>query len=417
MAMFDAPRPGVWRARISYDNSQSKHVSRITTLLVTLVSGGSSKTIGWTCVHDEIVIHAVDVPIGTQRLVIRHLQADTISAECIELKWLPVGISGRIMHSVHNRLAHMRSSQGKPLASQLGNHIHAAKLSLVPVDSNSVSGLSDVSVLVPSRDRPYLLEQLFETCFKTVLQSGGEVVIVDHASELPKTRATLERLKSAGCIVVRAEGSFNFSRLINQAARNARRDRLLILNDDVSPQSLQDLEELCQIDIQRSQAIVGPILLYPAKGSGEPTIQHAGMFLGMGGLAGHWLRHLKTSDPMPQTWLRDARQVDGLTGAAIFVTAQLFRQLAGFDERYQVECGDLDFCLRASSRKHKSVVFTKSYWTHPESVSRGEPDTSPLRHTIQKDRRRFWLQWRDTIAKTSILAPPFDPSSEFPKIL
>lgn len=407
-----APQPGLWRARIDCTGTKAIPSQRLKTLLITLVGPDGTKTIGWSCLADTVSYHAVDVPLGTRRLVIRQLYD---GLDKIDVKWLPAGLIGRAIVGCISRLNAGFLSPVEREASVV-DAIHASAAPPQLPDIPYTETLSTLSVLVPSRDRPDLLQRLFQTCLAPVLHGGGEVIIIDHASEENSTKEKLSELALAGCRVVRADGVFNYSRLINLAARHATRRRYLILNDDVAPLAQLDLDYLAKLDVAAASALAAPILVYPANTVDDFQLQHAGMFLGMGGLAGHWLRNQPLGSSIAKAWCAETRYVDALTGAALLVDANMFHAIGGMDEDYRVECGDLDFCLRAKQQGWRSLICPASTWVHPESASRGAAESSPLSDRIQIDRRRFWVQWAPAIAAAGHLPRGVNLNFEAPRL-
>jgi GT2 family glycosyltransferase len=258
------------------------------------------------------------------------------------------------------------------------------------INTRATAHFSDISIVVPSRDRPDLLERLHHTVFSSVLADGGEVIVIDHASSKEATAACLDGLRNAGCQIVRAEGVFNYSRLINMGADRATKEHLLILNDDVMPQDDTSLIRLIQSPTFRSNRIVAPVLIYPDGG-----IQHAGIVLGMGGLAGHIARRAPLNSPSARAWLGGPRAVSAVTGALLLVDRHLFHRLGGLDLAYSVECGDIDFCLRAEAVGAQSWIEPQSVWIHEESQTRGV-EQSQLSTPVYRDRLRFFLQWSES---------------------
>ena len=415
ISSLDFPVAGFWRAKVNVGKPASNNSVDHITLLVTIVAANFSQTTGWTCQIDKISNHGISVPAGTKSIVVRDLQSRTEFASALELKWLGTGLFGRLQVSLAALVKRLKGDH----TSEQRSIVDAIRSlpDIVVTRNNASNDLASLSILVPSRDQPELLEIMFQTCFKPVLEQGGEVIVIDHASVLPDTKKILSKLTASGCIVCRAEGPFNYSRLINRAASLATRARYLILNDDVCPFDTNSFNTFAMLNSLDNKAIFAPLLIYPSTNQEDAAVQHAGIFLGMGGLSGHWLRHARLSDPEVTAWRRQPRQVDAVTGAVMLVDRQLFDQLGGFDEKYHVECSDVDFCMRAEQLGWRSVIATDIVWTHSESLSRGKAENSILAQEIDRDRRRFWLQWREAISRVTRLPSRIDPNSETPKII
>ncbi len=112
-----------------------------------------------------------------------------------------------------------------------------------------------------------------------------EIVVVSHATQNPYALKALEDLRRSNVRVIAYDGPFNFSRQCNLGARNAVAPHLLFMNDDVVPATSGWLDRLLEPFDNPTVGMSGPLLLYP-----DETVQHAGMFLGYKGVAGHLLR-------------------------------------------------------------------------------------------------------------------------------
>jgi hypothetical protein len=270
---------------------------------------------------------------------------------------------------------------------------------------------SEVSIVIPSRDKPEHLTALWHAGLSSVCSQGAQVIIVDHASEMPATAKTLMDLAEQGVQVVRAEGPFNFSRLINFGVKASDRPQLVLLNDDVAPTSIDAFRTLLRTSKAFPNRISGGVLVYPQGG-----VQHAGLVLGMGGLVGHFGRGLPIESTLMEAWIKPHRAVSAVTGAVMALSRNLFDQLYGFDEGLFVECGDVDLCLRAAALTTESCILVgDSIWTHPEMSSRGNPSRGPFARRIQIDRAKFMIRWGQALACDPFLDRHLRRDSEMPK--
>ncbi len=141
--------------------------------------------------------------------------------------------------------------------------------------------LPSVTLIIPTRNQRALLQ----TCIEGVQQTnypGLDVVVVDNDSDEPDAMAYLESLKTAGTSVLRIAGPFNFSALNNEAVRDVGSELLCFLNNDVEMFDADWLRPLVTQAVRPDIGAVGAKLVYP-----DETIQHAGVFTGIGGGAGH----------------------------------------------------------------------------------------------------------------------------------
>lgn len=252
-------------------------------------------------------------------------------------------------------------------------------------------GLSQLSIVVPCKDKSPFLAGLWNNPLQSVLARGGEVIVVDHASETTEMLELLSRLKEEGVKVVLADGPFNYSRLVNRGIGFASKPIICTLNNDVADLTILDLEELVA-DCAKGW-IVSPQLRYP-----DGSIQFAGIALGMSGMVGHFGRHLSPAVRLAKMMLKGRTRVSAVTGAAMMFPRALWHDLNGFDEDLWVEYNDIDFCLRAETLGCPCMVNQDVIATHIELATRGEPEQGLMRDTIINDRRLFLSRWLSKLA-------------------
>jgi GT2 family glycosyltransferase len=227
-----------------------------------------------------------------------------------------------------------------------------------------------VSIIIPFRDEPAMLA----TCARTLRADPGydnfELVLVDNDSALPETAALLDELGSEpGIRVLRSPGAFNWAAINNEAARACSGDILLFLNNDIEARVSGWLNALVGHAQRREVGAVGARLLY-----GDGTIQHAGVVIGLGGIAGHVLRGLPGDRPGYNSLAISTRDCSIVTGAAMMVRRKVFFDLGGFDETLAVAFNDVDFCFKLRERGYLIVFSPLAELIHHESKSRGHTD-------------------------------------------
>jgi GT2 family glycosyltransferase len=249
-----------------------------------------------------------------------------------------------------------------------------------------------VSIIIPTRDRVDLLSRAIETLFEKADWPDKELVIVDNGSVEPQTFALFERIRHAPNVqIIRDDSPFNFSRLINAGARAARGDVLAIMNNDVETENPDWIAPLASLACDPAVGIVGTKLLF-----GDGSVQHAGVVLGIRGIAGHAGMGRAADDPGPYGMLSTTRRVSAVTGACMFVRREIYERLGGMDEEYVVELNDIDFCLRADAAGLAVVYAAAPMLTHNEGSTR---QNRPLREQEIRDRQRFIRQWGRLLVK------------------
>jgi O-antigen biosynthesis protein len=224
-----------------------------------------------------------------------------------------------------------------------------------------------VSVIVPFRDEPGLLA----ACATSIRANPGyermELVLVDNGSELPETAALIERLCSEPNVrLVEAPGPFNWSAINNTAVAAAAGELLLFMNNDIESRKPRWLDALVGHAIRPEVGAVGARLVYP-----DGTIQHAGVVVGLGGLAAHVLRGLPAERPGYLGMAVQTRNCRAVTGACMMTRRELFESLGGFDETLPASFNDVDYCLKLRDAGLLLVYAPLCELVHHESRTRG----------------------------------------------
>ncbi len=231
-----------------------------------------------------------------------------------------------------------------------------------------------VSIVVPNRDAFRLLSVLTEGLFGATHYRDFELIVVDNGSTDPDTLALYERLRARPNFVLdREPADFNFSRQINRGVALAKGEAILLLNNDIEVISPDWLAEMVGCLAYPDVGIVGARLLYPAG-----DLQHAGVAVGLGGLAGHWYLHRPADFPGPMGRLAVRSTLSAVTGACMLITRACLDAVGPFDEvNFAVAYNDIDYCLRARRSGFRTVYTPFATLIHHESATRGRDDRGP----------------------------------------
>ncbi len=247
-----------------------------------------------------------------------------------------------------------------------------------------VQGAPLVSIIIPTRDRVQLLRQCVESIEQRTDHSPFELVLVDNDSKDPAALAYLDSLRDRYLVCVRSE-PFNFSRLNNFAATRATGHYLLFLNNDTQVISKGWLTAMLEQAQRPDVGVVGAKLLYTNR-----TIQHAGVVLGIGGVAGHAFKHVP-DDRHAYFGLPDLiRNCSAVTGACMMVSRRVFDDVGGFDEHLGVAFNDVDLCFRIREHGYLIVYTPRAVLYHAESASR------QMLHPPAEE-QLMWRRWGDAI--------------------
>ena len=230
-----------------------------------------------------------------------------------------------------------------------------------------------VSIIIPTRDRLSSLQKCLDSIFHKTDYQTYEVIVIDNETNDHETLEFLAGLrKRDGVRVERIEGGFNYSRLNNRGVELSRGSLIALLNNDVEVINDDWLSELVSRAMQSDVAMVGARLWYP-----NITIQHGGVILGAGGIAGHAHAGLRRDEPGYFARAHLAQDVSAVTTACALVKRQVYLQVGGFDENLAVTFNDIDFCLRLREAGYRIVWTPHAELIHHESASRGFDDSAP----------------------------------------
>jgi len=226
-----------------------------------------------------------------------------------------------------------------------------------------------VSIIIPNRDNPLLLKRCLNSIYEKTEHPYFEIVIVDDHSTnqqvLNLYRDFSENKQNFR--IIKGESPFNFSRACNFGAIKADGDLLLFLNNDTEIISPDWLTNMVGVASLPGVGAVGAKLLYP-----NGKVQHAGVVIGLEGHASHIFQGI-SDDPYTfyghVDWMRN---VSAVTAACMLVPKEVFWQVGGFDERFQIAFGDIDFCLRLRDAGYRIVYTPDATLIHHEGKSRGK---------------------------------------------
>lgn len=232
-----------------------------------------------------------------------------------------------------------------------------------------------VSILIPTRDRVDLLRNCVESVLEETDYPDFELIVVDNQSSEQSTLAYFEVLQRNPRVrVLHHDAPFNYSAINNAAARHAGGEVICLLNNDIEVVSKGWLAEMVSHAVRPGIGAVGALLFYP-----DRTIQHAGVIVGLGGVANHIYAGSPEGHPGHGARALVAQNLSAVTGACLVVTKAAYQALEGLDERLQVAFNDIDFCLRLIEAGYRNVWTPFATLIHHESQSRGRDESEEQR--------------------------------------
>ena len=253
-----------------------------------------------------------------------------------------------------------------------------------------VEGEPLVSILIPNKDQKETLMHCIRSVLETSTWKNLEILIIENNSEREETFACYRELEKDPRIrILTYPGkTFNYSAINNFGVQQAKGEYLLFLNNDIeviTPDWIEQMLGNCQ---RPEVGIVGAKLYYP-----DNTIQHAGIIIGIGGIAGHAFLGLARAKI---GYLHKASlQMDysAVTAACMMMKAEAFRKAGGFEEKLTVAFNDVDLCLRTVEQGWLVVYDPHVEMYHYESKSRGAEDSEEKLRRFQQEIEFMRTRW------------------------
>lgn len=245
-----------------------------------------------------------------------------------------------------------------------------------------------VSVIIPNKDHPEMLARCVNS-LSLGSYANYELLIVENGSTDPGTFTFYEQLKKQPHVkVLEWTRPFNYAAVNNFAVNHAKGDLVLFLNNDVLAITPDWLEAMVKLAEQPGVGAVGAKLYYP-----DDTVQHAGVVVGMGGVAGHSHVFFPRGVVGYMQRLVITQNVAAVTGACLLMPRHVFDTVGGFDEGYVLAFNDIDLCLAVLRAGYRVVWTPDAELYHLESKTRGKEDTLDKLKRFQREYALFQTKW------------------------
>ncbi|MCX6955842.1 MAG: glycosyltransferase family 2 protein, partial [Verrucomicrobia bacterium] len=254
-----------------------------------------------------------------------------------------------------------------------------------------------VSLIIPTRNRLEFLKPCVESLLAKTAYPNFELLIVDNDSDDPATLSYLKELSSPSVSrpvrVIRYPGEFNYSAINNFAVEHTDAPLIGLLNNDLEVINEDWLDEMVSHALRPEIGCVGAKLYYP-----DDRIQHAGVILGIGGVAAHaWQTHPRGAAGQAHRNLLQ-QNLSAVTAACLVMRREVYQQVGGLNaDQLKVAFNDVDFCLKV-----RAVGF-RNFWTpyaelyHHESASRGREDTLEKRDRFRGEVEYMRATWGEIL--------------------
>lgn len=232
-----------------------------------------------------------------------------------------------------------------------------------------------VSIIIPTKNHYDIIVKCLQSIYEKTKYKYYEVVIMDTGSTDDRVNSLYKEYeKTYSNFIVKkyVKKKFSFSATCNAAIEFTSGENIVFLNNDTEIIDANWLDVLIGVLARDNVGAVGCMLLYPD----GTTIQHAGIGLGLGGLAANSLQNMKVNQSMSRLqhiMLNCEREVLAVTGACLAIKKQVFTNLNGFNNLFPNTYNDVDLCLRLREKGYKNIYTPNAILIHHESISFGLP--------------------------------------------
>ncbi|OON88439.1 glycosyl transferase family 2 [Oribacterium sp. C9] len=265
-----------------------------------------------------------------------------------------------------------------------------------------------ISVIIPNKDHTADLDKAIQSLAGSNYKNL-EFIVVENNSDQEETWKYYEDIQKQypTVRVVKWKGSFNYSAINNFGVKFSRGEYILFLNNDIELIEPDSIDEMIGYVQREDVGICGARLLYP-----DEDIQHAGVIMGMGGIAG--AAFVRTHDA-ELSYMHRAKCVQDyscVTAACLLTKRKLFDEVGGFTEELAVAFNDVDFCMKIRALGKLVVYNPYAKFYHYESKSRGMEDTPEKVARFNSEIVEFAKRWPECLRYGD---PYYNPALTFMK--
>jgi GT2 family glycosyltransferase len=265
-----------------------------------------------------------------------------------------------------------------------------------------------VSIIIPNMNHKEDLKRCLDSIREKSTYRNYEILIVENNSSNPEIFAYYEELKQQADIrILTWKGEFNYSAINNFGVSRAKGQYYLLLNNDVEVITPDWIQEMLMYVQQSENGAAGAMLYYP-----NETVQHGGVILGIGGVAGHSQKNYPRGNTGYYNRLCVPQDLTAVTAACILVRKDVYEEVQGLDEEYKVAFNDVDFCMKIRKSGYRIVFTPYAELYHYESISRGVEDTPQKVQRFGSEVIRFQTKWSRELAQGD---PYYNPNLSLEK--
>ncbi len=262
-----------------------------------------------------------------------------------------------------------------------------------------------VSIVIPTMDHADMLEQCVSSLLNVATYKNIEIILVENNSKEDETFALYDRLQHENPRIVKVikwQGNFNYSAIVNFGAAASTGKFLLLLNNDTEVIVPSFIEEMLALATIPEVGVVGAKLYFK-----DMLVQHAGMLIGPYGGISHVNQNFPDIRPGYQNRALTQCSFSSVTGACQMMRREVFDEVGGYDEVLAVGFNDADFCLKVRAAGYDVVFTPYAELYHYEFVSRGREGIDPEKQARwEQERNAFFKKWHDELENGDPLVSP-----------
>ena len=288
-----------------------------------------------------------------------------------------------------------RGEEGEVIASDFGHSHYMVRYKIVDYKL--------VSIIIPTRDLGDVLDKCLTSIFEKSIYPNYEVVLIDNGSREEYTAKVIAKWQEKEpnrfkCYPL--DIPFNYSAINNYAVQQAQGDFLLFLNNDIEVITPDWIDAMVEQVQRPSIGAVGALLLYP-----DDTIQHAGVVIGIGGVAGHSHKYYSVNSSGYFNQLLTINNYSAVTAACLMCKRDVFKDVGGFEEKLSVAFNDVDLCLKIVTKGYRNIYLPHVKLYHYESKSRGYESTPEKQARFNKEIEYMQSKWKEFIENDPCYSP------------
>ena len=253
-----------------------------------------------------------------------------------------------------------------------------------------------ISIIIPMRDKAKITKRCIDSIYEKATYKNFEIILVDNNSKEEETFHMINEYKNKykNFKSIRLECDFNYSYINNEAVKHAKGDYILFLNNDTEVLTENFMEYMLGYARLDHIGCVGIKLLYPDK-----LVQHAGVVLGFGGIAGHIYVANNYYDNGLFGRLVMPYNYTAVTAACLLIKKEKFLNVKGFDEKLTVALNDVDLNLKQLKKGYYNVCLSNIEMYHYESKSRGYEASKEKHERFLNEQKYMKEKWGNYLEK------------------